>query len=276
MSGEQVETFPTPHKFDDQALFDQAEADEATDTPVAEEAEVEQEQPEPVTAEADTAEKPAVDDNAPQVPSWRVREINEEKRQLAAENERIKAELAQARALSSQQQPKEQQPEKPSKVDPLLDPDGYAKQVREEIRNELLAERREESLQNAAEKYGDEFKAAYAAAQQNIDPGLRARMQAARNPGETLIAWHRENQQRAEIGNDLTAYKQRLREEALKDPEFRKAAMAAWQEEAQQNTNGSPKVVLPPSLRNVNRSTNHASTVGDDLSNEGLWEHANS
>src|SRR6185437_10471467 len=96
----------------DQELFDQANADEApadeavVEAPAAEPEQQEQprdeqgkfaakvaDEPEkPVVAEA--AEKPVVDDNAPQVPSWRVREINEEKRRIAEENERMKAELA--------------------------------------------------------------------------------------------------------------------------------------------------------------------------------------
>jgi hypothetical protein len=71
------------------------------------------------------------------------------------------------------------------------------------------------------------------AAQKAVDPALKARMQSSRDPGETLIEWHREQKTRQEIGGDLTAYKQRLRDEALKDPEFRKQAMEAWQADAQ-------------------------------------------
>src|SRR6185312_5065851 len=132
-----------------------------------------------------------VDDNAPQVPSWRVREINEEKRQLATELEAMRAEKAQW----SNRQPEAPKPaaeQKASRPDPLLDPDGYAASVREEIRQEILTERRETSLQNAHGKYKDEFTEAYKAAQQNIDPALKARMQQSRDPGETLIQWHRE------------------------------------------------------------------------------------
>src|SRR6185437_9466947 len=108
----------------DQELFDDANSDEATETvveaPAAEPEQQEQprdeqgkfaakvaDEPEkPVVAEA--AEKHVVDDNAPQVPSWRVREINEEKRRIAEENERMKAELAQLRQAPRQpvEQPK--------------------------------------------------------------------------------------------------------------------------------------------------------------------------
>jgi len=275
MSGEQVETFPTQQEFDDQELFNDAEATEATETPAAAAAEPEQTE-QPVTAEKETqAEKPVVDDNAPLVPSWRLREINEEKRTLADRLAALEAEKA-----TWQRQP-QQQPapavEKPAKPDPLLDPEGYAAAIREEVRQEAIAERREESLLRAREANQQEFDEAYAAARQAVDPALKARMQNSRDPGKTLLEWHRENKTKAEIGNDLNAYKQRLREEALKDPEFRKAAMAAWQADAQPLTNGRPNVALPPSLNGASRSNaSLSSTVGNDLSDEGLWEHANS
>jgi len=85
----------------DEQLYSDANSDEApAEEAVVEAPEAPAEQPEqardeqgrfaekpadePATPVAETvAEKPVVDDNAAQVPSWRVREINEEKRQLA-------------------------------------------------------------------------------------------------------------------------------------------------------------------------------------------------
>jgi hypothetical protein len=76
----------------DDELFNEAVSDETPDTPVVtEEAEqpardesgrfAKKEEPETAEVVAETpVEKPVVDDNASQVPSWRVREINEEKR----------------------------------------------------------------------------------------------------------------------------------------------------------------------------------------------------
>src|SRR5689334_3637052 len=129
MSGEKVETFPTEQQFDDHELFNDAEATEAPDTPVAAAAEPEQtEQPEPVAAEATTEaapERPVVDDNAPLVPSWRLREINEEKRRATEEAERLKAELAALRQAQPRQQEQPKPAEKVAKPDPLIDPEGY-------------------------------------------------------------------------------------------------------------------------------------------------------
>lgn len=257
-------------ELDESALFNDAVSDEPAEAPETPAAEIEQpEKPEGATLEA-AVEKPVVDDNAPQVPSWRVREINEEKRTAVAERDALLAEKA------SWQRPVEkpapvQQAEKAAKPDPLLDPDGYAKAVRDEVREEMLADRRETSLANAHKTYKGEFEEAYSAAQKNIDPALKARMQQSRDPGETLIQWHREEKARAEVGTDLTAYKAKLRDEALKDPEFRKTAMAAWREEVPQNPGGRPRVDLPPSLSGTSRA--NASLRSDtDISDRELFE----
>src|SRR5882762_5932470 len=136
-------------ELNDTQLFDEA-VTEPESQERAREGEVQVEQPKELEAEIvepkTEAEKPAVDDNAPLVPSWRLREINEEKRALA---ERVKALEAERLVPRQQEQPK--QVEKPARPDPLLDPDGYAAAIRSELREEALNERREESLLRARE-----------------------------------------------------------------------------------------------------------------------------
>lgn len=284
MAGEQMT--PVDLGVSDEDLFNAAEADEAADSPSAAAAEVEQ-QPEAkpnaadeVVAEhldskADQAGDTKGDDNAAMVPSWRLREINEQRRAERAELEKLRAEQARWQAQQQQVRREEQKPaEKAAKPDPLLDPEGYAKAVRDELRQEMIADRREESLQRAREANPKDFDEAYTAAQKAIDPALAARMQASRDPGKTLLEWHRENKTRQEIGGDLKAYQKRIRDEALKDPEFRKTAIAAWQADAQPLTNGRPNVELPPSLSSASRSALSGS-VDNDISDEGLWQHAN-
>jgi hypothetical protein len=275
MSNEQ-QTFPTEQQFDDQELFDDAEAVETPDSPDEPAAESEQPAPEAQAAAPEApAEKPEVDDNAPLVPSWRLREINEEKRSLA---DRVKA-LEAERIQWQTQRPapkQETQPEKPARPDPLLDPDGYAAAIRAELREEAMAERREESLHNALEAHPEDFKAAYAAAQQANDPALKARMQASRDPGKTLLAWHKEQQTMREVGSDPNAWLEKKLEERLNDPAFLAKAIERARGSAQPQQNGRPRVELPPSLSSASRSTTpQRSTAGDDLSDEGLWEHAN-
>lgn len=269
-------------ELDDQQLFDDAVTIQEDETPIGDEQPVVEqagtEQPRDEAGKFTTkddgapqleAEKPLVDDNAPHVPSWRVREINDEKRQIAAELEALRAEKAQW----ATRQPEAQKPpaaeRKPERPDPLLDPDGYAASVREEIRQELLAERRETSLQNAHAKYKEEFDEAYKAAQQHVDPALKARMQQSRDPGETLIQWHREQKTMREVGTDPNAWL----EKKLKDPAFLARAVELARGSAQpQQTNGRPAVSLPPSLNGASRSNAALKSLNDDLSDNDLFE----
>lgn len=258
-------------ELDESALFNSAVGDEPEIIPEAPAAVIEQpEIPAEVVAGSETpVEKPVVDDNGPLVPSWRLREINEEKRVLA---DRVKA--LEAERLAPPNPPAEtvKQADKPVRPDPLLDPDGYAAAIRQELRDEALNERREESLLKARETNQAEFDEAYAAAQKaGVDPVLKARMQSSRDPGKTLLEWHRETKNRAEVGNDLVAYKAKLREEALKDPEFRKAAMEAWRADAQPLVNGRPRVELPPSLSGTSRSNAALKSANEDVSDHDLF-----
>ena len=268
-------------EIDEQSLFDAAVSDEPVEVEVREVPEApepEAGQPrdehgkfakveEPEAPVADP-EKPAVDDNAPQVPSWRVREINDEKRALAEKVAALEAE----RQNWQRQQVQEKPAPKPevTKPDPLLDPEGYEKYLETKFEERLLNNQREASLAQAHRTYKTEFEEAYAAAQKAVDPALRARMQQSRDPGETLIEWHREQKTRAEVGSDLKAYKEKLRKEALEDPEFRKAAMEAWRTEAP--TNGRARVDLPPSLNGASRSNALLRSADGSLSDQELFE----
>jgi len=279
----------------DQDLFNEANADEVPADEVeteAQEAETEQdEQPrdesgrfagkptdetEKPVAETQ-AEKPVVDDNAPQVPSWRVREINEEKRAIAAENERIKAELAELRQARQQPVTPPAPKVEAAKPDPLLDPDGYEKYLETKFEERLLNDRREASLANAHKAYKGEFEEAYAAAQKAFDPALAARMQRSRDPGETLIEWHREQKTRAEVGNDPNAYFQKKLDAWLADP----ANQAKVIERARNTATQQPgqiqqgRVSLPPSLTRATNASADSSADDNDISNDGLWRHAN-
>lgn len=266
----------------DEELFSEAVGNETPDDPDV--SQQQEEQPEQAVTEpeakteAEIAEESAIEaeSKATGIPGWRLREINEERKAAIAERDALRAEKAQWETRQQTQQPPAPKAEQPKteRPDPLLDPEGYAAAIREEIRQENLAERREESLTRARDANPQEFDEAYAAATKVVDPALKARMQASRDPGRTLLEWHRERKTQAEIGGDLAAYKQRLREEALKDPEFRKSAMEAWRNEGQSAApDGRPKVDLPPSISNLSRSgTILKSAGGDDLSDQELFD----
>jgi len=266
----------------DDELFTEAVGNETTDEPDA--GQQQEEQPEQAVAEpeakteAEIAEENAIEaeSKATGIPGWRLREINEERKAAIAERDALRAEKAQweTRQQTPQQTaPKAEQP-KAERPDPLLDPEGYAAAIREEIRQEALAERREESLARAQEANPQEFAEAYAAATKAVDPALKARMQLSRDPGKTLLEWHRENKVKEEVGSDPNAWLEKKLEERLNDPDFLAKAIERSKDIASSAiSNGRPKVDLPPSISNLSRSgTILKSAAGDELSDQELFD----
>jgi hypothetical protein len=262
---------PTDEELMSDVLSDDPEINPEPETTVVEKPEPEAGE----TVKAETVKDDAVDSR---IPAWRREEIAAEKNRAVDEAKALREQLAAERSQRERAQQRLAELEKPSqkeekaKPDPLLDPDGYTAFVKEEIRQELLAERREASLAQAHKTYKTEFEEAYAAAQKHVDPALKARMQQSRDPGETLIEWHRELKTRAEVGTDLTAYKAKLRDEYLKDPEFRKAAMEAWRDSASPTVNGRPRIDLAPTLSGASRANALLKSENNtDPSDRDLW-----
>lgn len=266
-------------ELDEQSLFDAAVSDEP-EVQVADVAEV---KTEPEIAEKteviaeNQVEKPVVDDNAPQVPSWRVREINDEKRALADKLTALETErnqwLAERQRLTAAEKP----PEKAAKPDPLLDPEGYEKYLEDKFEAKRLNDTREFDLRITRQSNIETFDKAYEESQRlkaARDPAfmeLSQKMNSTNAPGKVLLDWYQDRMTKAEIGGDINAYNQRKREELLKDPEFRKAAMDAWRAEGQPQANGRPRVDLPPSLNGASRSNSMLRSTDGDVPDGDLW-----
>ena len=235
-------------------------------------------EPAPAVEAVTEAAKPAVDDNAAMVPSWRVREINEEKRQFADRLAALETERNQWLADRQRLQSLEKPPEPAAKPDPLLDPEGYEKYLETKFEEKILNNHRENSLSQAHRTYKTEFEEAYAAAQKQVDPALKARMHQSRDPGETLIQWHRENKTRAEVGNDPNAYFDKRFEAYLSDPANQAKVLERIRGGAQPQP-GAPRqasaVNLPPSLTRATNASADVSADDNDISNDALWRHAN-
>jgi hypothetical protein len=102
-------------------------------------------------------------------------------------------------------------------------------------------------------------------------------MQQSRDPGETLMEWHREQKTRAEVGNDPNAYFNKRFEEYLKDPANQAKVLERIRGGAQQLPPGAQRqaVDLPPSLTRATNASREAAADDNDISNEGLWRHVN-
>ncbi len=230
--------------------------------------------------------EPAKEDEV--LPSWRAREINEERRQVQAELERTRAELARAQAWAQQQQRQAQPAQEPPAPDPMLDYNAYTKYVQDKMRAEFMQQRAVDmlnmDLRMAHMQHGDRFEKAYEALvveKQRGNQALVNHLTSQANPGEAIVRWHTQNEVLREVGPDPSAYKQKTREQLLNDPEFRAQAEAHWREQAMGHTSGNsgqpsrPNTVvrMPPSLSKATGSSEIPQTSTDG-SEAALFNYA--
>ena len=196
-----------------------------------------------------------------QIPSWRLREIREERDRIAAEHaadrRRLEAlEHERAQWIQRQRQMQEAQ-QAPPRPDPINDPEGFAEYVESIVASRVHSV--EESNRNnwvnltfaeQHEAHGETFEKAMQALEQARSPQIVANIREAVNPGKALMRWYRQETARREVGDDLEGYKKRLRDELKKDPEFRKEFMADLDAEARGPSAGrsSSNVTDLPSL----------------------------
>jgi hypothetical protein len=279
----------------DEDLFNEAKADQAPE-PTAVAAESETPPPEagdqprdehgrfapkagdtpaPADATPPPADEPPPESDGGHIPAWRLREEAENRRAAEAKYQQLEREIAELR----RNPPKPAEPPKPQEMpDPLLDPAGYQAHLRNEWQEALKAQAGEISLRYARRANPERFAKAYAEVQ-NGSPADRARIRDAPDPGDELLAWYSEREAIREVGPDPAAYKQRILDEALKDPAYLAKAAAALRLSVVPSTgNGlrqpSP-VRLPPSLNGITPSG--AAIAGDDdtdMSDEAIFRHA--
>ena len=208
------------------------------------------------------------------VPSWRLREVSQERRNEAqarqAAEERSRVLEAQLQRFMQQQERQQQQ--SPELPDFIEQPKEFAQAIRDQARQEieqfrLYMEQREirRSLQRADQAYGEEFQEAYIAFNSPAvkhDERLYEQVRNSWEPGEAILAWHRQQKALREIGPDPRAYRQKLEAESeaklLNDPAFRKKAMDHWRGEA----TSRPSSVT--SLPNLSRAPGSAGSSRDE------------
>lgn len=131
----------------------------------------------------------------------------------------------------------------------------------------LIAEARftEETVAAAQEAFDSLVK------QGSIHPAEAQQVLSSPNPFAEAVKWHQRHKVVSEVGTDPTAYREKLLEQALNDPEFRKRADALWRSQA-----GAPAavpqarapVINLPSLSKVGSAalTSPADEMPDDAS----------
>lgn len=164
------------------------------------------------------------------------------------------------------------EPKAIERPDPIVDPDGYARSVRDEVEAGIISRNVEETFRDAHEEHGNKFEAAYSALtsldrNSPSDRALVQRISKSANPGRALMKWHTQQEAVREIG-DPVSYKERLRNELLDDPEFAKAVVAKDRERSSQNQNGQRRptnnITRLPSLNSSGSGSGRQSRSASD------------
>jgi len=195
----------------------------------------------------------------PAIPPARLREESEARRAAERRAAELEGQLA---AFRSQQQPK------PPTVDPvdrvLSDPTKFIREEAQSLvdpfdqRMSQLTEfysRRDAVREHGREKVSEAFQALDQAASAG-DPDAIAtvsRVKKSLDPFGDIVRWHLNAATLAETKGDLTAYRKRVLEEAMNDPEHVRKVVEASRQSAQRagNTVAVPAVKAPPSLNKV-------------------------
>lgn len=195
--------------------------------------------------------------------------LNEREKRQNAERERAAYEQ-QLWQLQQQVQQLQQKPQEP--IDIFADPQAYTQSIETTMADRLRALEANFSLRLANYKYGDTFTEAFQAVMQRpLSDPMRQQVINSSDPGETLVQMYQREQTFKEVGNDPAAYKSKVLEDALKDPQFlAKALQAARQTAGAQPTNN--KIDLPPSLNKV--ASAHIGDENSDNSDSSIFAYA--
>jgi hypothetical protein len=225
--------------------------------------------------------KPADPPDGP-VPSGRFREESEARRRAERERDELRTRLD----AMSRQPPPQQRQEPPKKLELFDNPQGFIKQelqpFLEQIRADFQSQREAQSLDWAMRSHGEEK---VGAARRALEEGMaRGDQQAwgaynramqSHDPYSHIVKWHQDGETLRSIGGDLTAYRSRILDEAMKDPEFQKRVFDAAKGQATATGNNVARPVraaASPSLGNVGAGGGDAEIV--EPSDEQLFRAA--
>lgn len=210
--------------------------------------------PEPLkpTPEAPPAPEPAI-------PPSRLREEAEARRTAERERDELRGRLA---VFEERAKPAVEKPTAPDFwEDPDAHTDGRITSALSPLQQQVQEMREHFSKQSAIAVHGAETvqaaEAAVEAALSQLPAEQQARMRAARgqdlDPYGEMVKWNKNRVAMQEVGPDPAAYKARIREEALQDPEFRKLVLEAARGTAHQTNNTITRAPVSslPSLNKV-------------------------
>lgn len=235
-------------------------------------------------AEPEATPAPAAQqDTDAHVPSWRMRELREERDAAMRRAQEIEANFQ--RQIAELQQRIPAQPKEPAKsfyeVD---DPNAFiaeqARSVVDPVVNQVAQLREFYSRREAERTHGAEkVKAAYDWIAQGIgskDPEavqVYQRAMQSMDPYGDIVAAHQQKTVYQQIGNDPNAWFEKQLEERMKDPAFAGNLLGRIQQGTQPNGAQKQAIKLPPSLNRAT-SANPAGEDDEDDSDAGLLKSA--
>lgn len=248
---------------DDNALFNDATSTTTLEKFENPELPVETPVEKPVEKPVETsAEKPVQKPGEPPepndalIPAQRLREATEERRRVERERDELRARLDAVR-------PPQQLP---PAVDLFENPSGFVQQELkpffEQMRADFQTQREAMSLDWAMRNHGQEqVDAAYQAIRDGMSRGDQNawgtynRAMGSHDPYGVIVGWHKDGEALRSIGGDINAYRTRILDEAIKDPEYQKRVFEAAKGQALATQNNVARPVKPlvassPSLGN--------------------------
>ena len=161
--------------------------------------------------------KPPDPDDEP-VKAGMLKQVLEER----AHRQRLETHLRDLQAREAERQRQQQQP----KVEDLLfqDPNAFVQQQAQAFEQKLANVQLQFDMQLAAMRHGPAFDQAWQhfheTCQGGRDPVTYFRVMNSRSPGEEMVRWFQERSVMHETGGDLNAFRQRVAQELLQDPNF--------------------------------------------------------
>jgi hypothetical protein len=225
--------------------------------------------PSPV-AEPEVATAPVEKEDA-RVPSWRLKEESDRRREAEQHLQELRSEFQQMRMAMMQQQQRPE-PSQVPEVDIFADPQGFVQQLQGNFDQRLRTLQLENSLRFAHYAHGEKFNEAYGAFTDHVsrtrDQATYQRVMSASDPGEALVGWFKDQQLQKELGgSDLKTFMERQREEWLKDPAVQAKVIEAFKA-TQQASQPSQLTNIPPSLSKATSSApahDSGGNSGDDI-----------
>lgn len=220
--------------------------------------------------------EPSRDDHG--IPSWRLKEEADAKREALERAARFEREVEDMRrALAAMQKQNEPKPEVPQIWD---NPDGFVDHRTNEainpVKSELAQLREFYSQRDAIRAHGAEaVKTAYSALDQAArsgDPEAMAvvsRVKQSFDPYGDIVMWHKKQTIFSTIGDNPDAFFEKTFEERMKDPQFQAKLLERIRGQAQQRP--SAVTQLPPSL---NRTAAAVQAEEEDDGEAGLLRSA--